>query len=428
VFDINSQELWKMISHRIPRSCLLAALTGAAVLTATACSSSTGAGNAKGSGGKAGGGSTIKLMSIMTTQSSVLGYPEGAAAIQARVSAINDAGGINGHRLSLTICNDQNDPNITTQCAQKAISSGVVAVIGSITLNGDVLTSLLSKAGIAYVTYEPISPGDFNNPTSFDVGGGNAAAWVGGGVQAVKQAGCKKPFALYQDNPGGKQSFEFAEAGVNFAGEKLGYTVIANQNPDVAAAVAQASSYGADCVFLAGTQTILGVAIPVVRQVLPHAKIVAVTSSTSETVLKTLGAKAHGMILSDNIYPYSGTTAPLVQFRAEMKKYAPSQQIDPIAEGSWGGMLVTGKVLERIKGDVTKETFLKQMGTLSNFETGIFPPLTTTTPNPTPGYSRLFAAANFMETVDDTGTVVPLGNDGFTDNTDAIAAYARKSK
>ena len=75
-------------------------------------------------------GPPIKLMGLMTTQSSVVSYGNGGSAMQAAADAINAAGGINGRKIEFSVCNDQLDPNIAAQCAKSAATNGDVGVLG----------------------------------------------------------------------------------------------------------------------------------------------------------------------------------------------------------------------------------------------------------------------------------------------------------
>ncbi|CAM5594196.1 Leucine-binding protein domain-containing protein OS=Streptomyces alboniger OX=132473 GN=CP975_15300 PE=3 SV=1 [Streptomyces alboniger] len=44
---------------------------------------------------------------------------------------VNAHGGLNGHKITVLTCNDRNDSVAAARCAQRAVSEGVVAVVGS---------------------------------------------------------------------------------------------------------------------------------------------------------------------------------------------------------------------------------------------------------------------------------------------------------
>lgn len=46
-----------------------------------------------------------------------------------RAAAINEAGGIKGRKIELTVCNDKFDPNTAADCARQAAPKRVVTVI-----------------------------------------------------------------------------------------------------------------------------------------------------------------------------------------------------------------------------------------------------------------------------------------------------------
>ena len=63
---------------------------------------------------------------------------------------INAHGGIQGHPVKVTTCDEQGDPTKTAQCGREAIANHDVAVVGSFTLNGSAIIPELAAANISW--------------------------------------------------------------------------------------------------------------------------------------------------------------------------------------------------------------------------------------------------------------------------------------
>ncbi|MGH8978907.1 MAG: ABC transporter substrate-binding protein, partial [Acidimicrobiia bacterium] len=72
----------------------------------------------------------VKLM-LMSEFSGGVTTPEIADGAKAAVKALNKKDGINGSRVSLTVCDTENDPNTATDCGQKAVDGKYLAAVGS---------------------------------------------------------------------------------------------------------------------------------------------------------------------------------------------------------------------------------------------------------------------------------------------------------
>ncbi len=99
----------------------------AAIVAVVSLVSLAACGSGSGSGGS---GGSIEIMSFGTTSSSSgSNAPEGDVAIRAAIKAVDDAGGINGRKVTVVSCNDQADPNQAATCARQAVSDKVAAVV-----------------------------------------------------------------------------------------------------------------------------------------------------------------------------------------------------------------------------------------------------------------------------------------------------------
>ena len=105
-----------------------AAALAAVALVGAACSSSSSSSTTSGGGAS---GSTIKLglvASVTGAAASQYGTPV-VQAVDAAIKTINAAGGANGHKLEVTVYDDQTSPTAITTQDQKAVSDGNVAIM-----------------------------------------------------------------------------------------------------------------------------------------------------------------------------------------------------------------------------------------------------------------------------------------------------------
>src|ERR1700722_13538834 len=154
---------------------------GSVSLLLAACSSSSSGGSTTNS--SASGSGSIKIMALGLFQSAALSLPDSEAAMQAKVDAVNASGGIDGHQIDLTTCNDQLDPDQSAACARQAVSNGDVAVVASYEPYTAQVLPILESANIPFFNGEAIDNGDANSATEFPLTGGaitqSAAAGAG---------------------------------------------------------------------------------------------------------------------------------------------------------------------------------------------------------------------------------------------------------
>lgn len=388
----------------------------AIALSTAACSSS---GHSNSSSGAKG---TITIGFIGSLQSPTFSFPETAAAAQARVDAVNAAGGINGHHVKLSVCNDRNDPNQAQVCVRQMVNDHAVGVVGGITPQGNTIISGLQSANLIYTGERALSPGELNSPVSFPVEGGLITATAGLGVYAATKLGCEKPFQIVNDDSSNHLGAAGFVAGYKYAshGGSVGQTVTPVPNTDYSAAVASASSARADCVMFDLDAAEQVKAIPLVRKQLPHAKLLDTSGSVPAPTLKALGQNATGMYLDDSVLPITTTgNSALDQIKAEMTKYEPKTGVDGFVVTSWIGTKLLLDTISKLKGDISAKSVLDAFNNLSTFNgMGLIGNFSFKSTSPLASAKRLFNRNYIVSKVASDGTLQPLG--GFADATHAL--------
>jgi branched-chain amino acid transport system substrate-binding protein len=179
----------------------LMAILAVLALIVSACSSSKsgGTGGSSGVASSAVGGSAapsaaatgtpIKVMTIASVNYTGPNYANILTTAKLAQSWYNSHGGIAGHPLQVTTCDEQGDPNKIATCGRQAVSDGDIAVIGSYTLNGDAIIPILAASNVAWFGICcPGSLSELKSPIVTILGSGATGAYV---VKAI-QDGCKK--------------------------------------------------------------------------------------------------------------------------------------------------------------------------------------------------------------------------------------------
>ena len=114
---------------------------------------------------------------VVMTIGEFFANPQWPAAVEARVAALNRAGGIEDaagatHQVKVIVCDTKADPSEAQRCAQRAVDQRVVAVVGMSTLDSDVIWPVLEAAGIPVIGSRVNTDRDATSPVAFPLAAG----------------------------------------------------------------------------------------------------------------------------------------------------------------------------------------------------------------------------------------------------------------
>ncbi len=242
---------------------VLSGVLSAGVVTAAIVSTAVGiAGASSGNSGSGSGkatGSPVTI-GIITDAGGAGGIGTGPLVEQGAKAATEyldaDLGGLEGHKVNLYICENQNTPAGGQTCANDMVQHGVVAVVEPFTGQGQTEVPTIVGAGIPYITISGASTAELTSAGAFDIEGG-FPAYLGAMALSAKQHGLKKVAFLVENVPAAIQGAQEL-GGIVYKAAGVGYTVIP-VNPgtaDISPQMQSAVSGGAQAVGMVGDVTL----------------------------------------------------------------------------------------------------------------------------------------------------------------------------
>lgn len=362
-----------MRMHAVRRTTASAvAVMGVAVLLA-ACGSSNSSSSktAKTSSSTASSASSkapIVVGSAISVNSPILDDLERKQGIEAAISDINAAGGINGHQVKFDFCDTQYSSNLEIECARQMVSDHVVAVI-----NPDFLANqtgepykVLAAAGIPVVGDSGLSPAGMSYPNSFPLAGG-IPGWVFGADDNAIKAGATKIAVVQDTNPASQFAGTLAAAGL--AAAKLKPTSIvtadATSDPTFSSAAAKAIAGGTNGIVIAMAPPSVPKFIIALRQAGYKGIISSLSALVPSATIAALKSAANGILLTSQTAQVTDTANPgVAKFLADMKQYQPSGAVNELTLTGWAAMMLFDKATDSLTS-VTPATVEKAMQSVS---------------------------------------------------------------
>lgn len=376
-----------MKASRGNRSAVRRCAVAASILAATgltACGSSTHSSTpgTNGTSASAPTGSPINLLAAVPGESDVYGLGNLYEGLQAAVDSINASGGIDKHPLNLVRCDAGQpigNPQGTAACGQAALSSNVVAVVGTFTTYAGPLFSYIRQKSIPSLASVASS---IDNIQSTD-----PLSWVvqpasiqipAQTIMALGLSGCKKVAEFFQstNNIADAQGAAIANAAAKYANVGLVRVPLSPTQTDFAPAIAQAQSAGADCIAQELPNTTLGPILTAIKDSGKSMQVGSTIANDSPQVLAALGSAANGVVIQSPVYP-PGIANP-VQLDSDFAKYAPNTPKNAIQEGDWENVEIVAQALKKAVKDgkpLTGASVQAELGTLCNIAFGVQPTL-----------------------------------------------------
>lgn len=307
---------------------------------------------------------TVTVMALGVYSSPEFTVPQALDGVLLAAKQINAAGGIGGKKLVVITCNEDNSASVAAQCAQKAVSDHVAALVGRTTLNGDAVVPIIQKAQIPDIAPIPFSPADIakSNTVSFVISTTGTPGTVGATV-ALQKEGCKTIGNVYL-SPGANAELPAFNATVKALGlTNAGTFPVEETSPQWSPAFQDAMNAGGSSTCLV---TISAAAFdPAEYQALtqttdPTVKIAAYDNTTPFGVAATLGSAIENTSITSGFKFLN--TAAAKPFVSAFDKAYPKATLDAQAENAYIGTEIFAQVASKLK-TVTSKTVLAALRT-----------------------------------------------------------------
>jgi ABC-type branched-subunit amino acid transport system substrate-binding protein len=364
--------------------------TIAALAVASAALSACGSSSGKTHGGPSASagptGSPINVMTIYPDQSQASNYPGLPLVAQAYADYINAKGGIQGHPLHVSTCNDKNDGSVAATCARQAVSEKAVAVLGSFSLGSGQILPILQPESIAWLGGYALDPAEYSNPDSYPILGG-PITFLATGVLAGKDPACVKTDVINYDIPAAAGLLPFIKQGLGAAKKSVNNTVkVPVTTTDFSSIVAAAKD--ADCVIVAIPDRSIQAYLAKAKTLGIKQKIYAPGGAIASGTMKNFASQLEGSAIASS---YASPSDPAwADFKSAT---AGKNAVDPneMQElNTWASYVIFNDVASTVTGDITAASFKAALDKASAVDTGgLTPTLDFTKAFPVPPLARI---------------------------------------
>jgi branched-chain amino acid transport system substrate-binding protein len=312
-------------------------------------------------------GEPIQVIGIGSFESPTLSVPWTQTAIEVRVEAINEAGGINGRPIEVEFCNDRSDPNEASACARRAGEIGAVAALGGVTQQAPAILPVLAEAGIPWLGGMGSSGViELEDPNAWPLHGGATGLLYGVG-KAMVDAGGTKFAVITTDTASSVVAGETQAAAIEAAGgatPAIHYTTA--DTVDFSAVVATALEGGTDAVAITTVVDQAPKIVQALRQAGYEGIIGTSSSHIPQPAIDALGADAEGILIGFRLVPVvTEGNATIDQYTAEMTARQPDIRLDELGLNAWASVNLFADLAERLE-TVDGESLTAELQNLSD--------------------------------------------------------------
>lgn len=296
--------------------------------------------------------------------------------LRAAFEEANRAGGVSGRKLELISYDDGYEPNASITAVRKLIEQDrVFALIGAVgTPTSKATQPVATKAGVPFVG--PFTGAGFlRNAKLGNIANVRATyaaeteAWI---KHLAEDLNYKRIAILYQDDAFGRVGYD----GVMAALSKRNMALVAEgtfqrNTTAVKTALLQIRKAKPEAVVMVGPYMPMATFIKVARRIEFNPVFVNISFVGSKALAKELGDAGEGVIVSQVVpFPWE-TSIPLVErYQKALKAVDPRAEPGFVTlEGYMVGRLAI-MTLEAMKGDVTREAFLKTIWNTGSYDLG----------------------------------------------------------
>jgi ABC-type branched-subunit amino acid transport system substrate-binding protein len=375
----------------------VAASMGLASCLAVTAACGSGGGQQTGTGSAGDSASAGKPVNVMVIAPFTFAAAPSKAnfdAVRVQAALQNAKGGINGVKVNVIGCDDQNDPDVAAQCAQQAVQDNVVALLGFFSLQSAAVWPVINTVHIPVIGLYQETTSDWTEANAWPVVPANEILAATTGNVLVKQLGCSKAayigldFGADTTNATNLEKKVVEAAGGTYVGNFLAPATAAPGDFGPLAASALAKT---NCLYVSGGAASNQI-IQALYQQNPKVKIVGIDGGLAANWASATGPAAANVTQVGAIAPLTSKAPGAVAFVKEMKAMSPDSTLSLFSEMAWASWYAFYGVARTIKaGDLTASSLVAALGKATDVNMyGMTPNLNFTKNMPLEGVSRSF--------------------------------------
>lgn len=316
-------------------------------------------------------GEPIKVMTEAPVDSQVAPYPNIQGASEVYEQWINDRGGIAGRPLEVIFCDDRADAAEAANCARTAAEEGVVANVGSFTIDASRAIPILEEAQIPWFgACCPIVAQENTSAISFPMG--CVACFPPAAAIKMVEDECQEIVQVYGDLPvadvfAGLFANGYTSTGNDPSGLKV--VKIPLEPGDYSAQAAEIGE--ADCVFGNISEINWPSLITALSGLGASPRLYGPQGNLNAVIAEQFPAETEGAFVF-NVYP-SITADVWAEYEQALVDYDADPELDwnsLAGLGTWAAFTAFKQIAEAVEGDITNVSFLEQANKTDALDTG----------------------------------------------------------
>jgi branched-chain amino acid transport system substrate-binding protein len=330
-----------------------------------------------------------KVGIIAPFQNAILSLIDQVNGLEASVKAFNARGGVGGHCMDLTTCDDKANPNQELDCARQFVEKGIVATLNDTTpFNPQGVIDLFLAAGLPRVAVSPQTQdlGAASIPISYFLGAGGAGTTLMMIPPCVNN-GFKKIGMINVDSPGIAGLIGLSQTMLKAYGATLvGNVAVPAGTTDFQQFTLAMESKGAECTILPLGENEAKQVLRAAQQLGGKMRFSASLGTFGEADLKAFGNFASLIYLNSYIPPATASqkTFPILKeiiadLGASGKPELQRDQLKTSPVSSWIATYAFVKIIQDFGNpdDVSRKAITAAMNKASNVDMfGLTPPWT----------------------------------------------------
>jgi branched-chain amino acid transport system substrate-binding protein len=380
--------------RRALAACGVAVASGALL---AACSSGSGSASGAAASSGSASGSPINIGYIGDMSGTPESRPSVPNAGVIATQAINAAGGINGHSLTLVTCDTHSDATATLACARKLVQDDhIVALIGG--EGSDGVADLLKSAGVVDWMAIGNAPEDDESSLAYETALNGVAGWTESMYLGIKKFQPKK--VAYLSIQGFDSYFSEAEKVAKANGVQVELVDVPLTATDFSPYIQKIKDSGAQAWGLVSFDT----SAVVNAAVQGGLKLPLFMSDLTidAAAIKAISAAPFPNAIAMEKLEDPAKSKVWATYLAELKQYDPNgtkvvAPTDATATNVWFGVYSFAKIAAALPS-VTAQAFADKVKTISAFSYDLMPTLNFTAPGPISGLATQFDVSAYEGT------------------------------